>query len=377
MKKILVVDDEKGVRLSLDRQLKRAGYKVLLAEGGQQALAVLKSENIDLVLLDHKMPNMDGLETFRAMKKHGLIDGTAAGMMTAYGSIPLVSAFMKDGGDFFVEKPFYPGVLEAILAREITIAETTRQKVEVQTLELNCLKDQAESASKLKSRILENIEHQTRTPLAVAMGYAEMLNDPKMPKNTRKLANPLYNALQAGYKILEDLWYISRLQSEVEITIEVVSLAECIDAVNYRKIAQEKGLALKIDVSDMEVKADKKALTRVLDCLLDNAIKFTPEHGDVTIKAQENDNIVMISVQDSGIGIQAERIEGIFDIFYKVDESGFQTGTGVGLPIAKTLVEAMGGRIGVESEIGKGSTFYFSLPKTKGDQKVIVKKVIL
>ena len=242
MKKILVVDDEKGVRLSLDRQLKRAGYKVLLAEGGQQALAVLKSENIDLVLLDHKMPNMDGLETFRAMKKHGLIDGTAAGMMTAYGSIPLVSAFMKDGGDFFVEKPFYPGVLEAILAREITIAETTRQKVEVQTLELNCLKDQAESASKLKSRILENIEHQTRTPLAVAMGYAEMLNDPKMPKNTRKLANPLYNALQAGYKILEDLWYISRLQSEVEITIEVVSLAECIDAVNYRKIAQEKGL---------------------------------------------------------------------------------------------------------------------------------------
>ena len=315
MKKILVVDDEKGVRLSLDRQLKRAGYKVLLAEGGQQALTVLKSENIDLVLLNHKMPNMDELETFRAMKKHGLIDGTAAGMITAYGSIPLVSAFMKDGGDFFVEKPFYPGVFEAILAREITIAETTRQKVEVQTLKLNCLKDQAESASKLKSRILENIEHQTRTPLAVTMGYAEMLNDPKMPENTRKLANPLYNALQAGYKILEDLWYIPRLQSEVEITIEVVSLAECINAVNYRKIAQEKRVALKIDISDMEVKADKKALTRVHDCLLDNAIKFIPEQGDVTVKAQENDNIVMISVQDSGIGIQAEKIEGIFDIF--------------------------------------------------------------
>lgn len=147
------------------------------------------------------------------------------------------------------------------------------------------------------------------------MGYAEMLNDPKMPENTRKLANPLYNALQAGYKILEDLWYIPRLQSEVEITIEVVSLAECINAVNYRKIAQEKRVALKIDISDMEVKADKKALTRVHDCLLDNAIKFIPEQGDVTVKAQENDNIVMISVQDSRIGIQAEKIEGIFDIF--------------------------------------------------------------
>jgi DNA-binding NtrC family response regulator len=239
MKTILVIDDEKGMRKALDRQLRRAGYRVLLAESGQQALDLLREEAVDLILLDHQLPDMNGLDVFEQMQERRLIDGVSVGMMTAYGSIPLATAFMSKGGDFFVEKPFYPpGILEVTIARELNIAEATRKQVEARTAELNRLKEQAESANRLKSRILENIEHQVRTPLSVAMGYAELLSGAQMPEKTRQMAASLYDALQSLHRLLEGIWRVSRLQSGEPIKTETVALETCIDALHYRRRAE-------------------------------------------------------------------------------------------------------------------------------------------
>jgi two-component system phosphate regulon sensor histidine kinase PhoR len=172
-------------------------------------------------------------------------------------------------------------------------------------------------------------------------------------------------------KIVEDLLMLSKIESkEFQLKMEVISLRDLIDdVIDFVKEPAEKK---KISISQsaippsLAVEADRNYLEQISINLLDNAIKYTPEGGRITISVIEKDQReVLVSVQDTGIGIPKEDLPRIFERFYRVDKGRSQElgGTGLGLSIVKHLVQAHGGKVWVDSQPGKGSTFYFTLPK--------------
>ena len=369
---ILIVDDE-PLNLRLLEVKLRKEYDVVMVESGIEALQYLKTHTPDFIFLDQMMPEMDGLTTFTEMQRKGLRIPVV--MLTALESVKLARDFLTLGGFDYIVKPPKQSDLEEALLR----INNHKRQIAEETAEWKSLHQQAESADELKAHILENINHQTRTPLAVIRSSAEMLlSDRKKmlatpekvsSENVQKLTRLIHDSAISLTNILNDIFEIARLQSGVQLYMEDIPFALCINTLKYQdrvqKKAKESELKFVAHTPDIKVRADRNALTKVMDCLVDNAIRFT-EQGSVAIDAREHEESVLVSVQDTGMGIAEEHLEDIFAVFFKVDKSGFEIGTGTGLPLAKTLVEAMGGRISVESEPGKGSTFKFTLPKAEG-----------
>jgi two-component system phosphate regulon sensor histidine kinase PhoR len=171
-------------------------------------------------------------------------------------------------------------------------------------------------------------------------------------------------------KIVEDLLMLSRIETkEFQLKMEAIPLRDFIDDVVdfVKEPAERKRISLTRNeiTSSLAVLADRNYLEQILINLLDNAIKYTPEGGRVVVSAVEKDSTdIQFSVEDNGIGIPKEDLSRIFERFYRVDKgrSKEMGGTGLGLSIVKHLVQAHGGRVWVESQMGKGSTFYFTLP---------------
>lgn len=239
----------------------------------------------------------------------------------------------------------------------------------------------------MKSNFLANISHELRTPLTPVMGYVETL----LSGELGPLSSEQKRGLEVVFKcvdrlkgLIEDLLAFVRVdQGEVELKKWPVIIQELLKRRGeaFAHKAQEKGLELRFEIpSDLpEVWADEEELGRAISLLLDNALKFTPQGGSVTIAASlvhgpgttDPGRLVEISVRDTGIGIPAQELSKIFDRFYQVDSSPTRKygGTGIGLSLIKQIIEAHGSRIFVESEVGKGTTFYFRLPVVESKEK--------
>jgi two-component system phosphate regulon sensor histidine kinase PhoR len=225
---------------------------------------------------------------------------------------------------------------------------------------------------KIRQDFVANVSHELRTPLTTIKGYTETLLDgafkepvaPQFIQVIKRHADRLT-------KIVEDLLMLSKIESkEFQMKLEAISVRDLIDdVIDFVKGPSEKK---RISVSRNEIssslslEADRNYLEQVLINLLDNAIKYTPEGGRITISAIEKDQReIQFSIEDNGIGIPREDIPRIFERFYRVDKGRSQElgGTGLGLSIVKHIVQAHGGRVWVESQLEKGSTFHFTLPK--------------
>jgi len=231
---------------------------------------------------------------------------------------------------------------------------------------------------KIRQDFVANVSHELRTPLTTIKGYAETLLEGALKEEVAfQFVQIIKRHTDRLAKIVEDLLMLSKIESkEFQLKVEVISLQDLIDdVIDFVKEPAEKR---KISVSRNEIpsslalKADRSYLEQVLTNLLDNAIKYTPEGGRVTISAIEKDQReIQFSIEDNGIGIPREDIPRIFERFYRVDKGRSQDlgGTGLGLSIVKHLVQAHGGRVWVESQLGKGSTFYFTLPLPSFDNE--------
>ena len=225
---------------------------------------------------------------------------------------------------------------------------------------------------KIRQDFVANVSHELRTPLTTIKGYAETLLEGALKEEVAfQFVQVIKRHTDRLTKIVEDLLMLSKIESkEFRLKMEVISLQDLIDdVIDFVKEPAEKK---KISISRNEIpsslalEADRNYLEQVLTNLLDNAIKYTPEGGRVTISAIEKDRgEIQFSIEDNGIGIPREDIPRIFERFYRVDKGRSQElgGTGLGLSIVKHLVQAHGGKVWVESQLGKGSTFYFTLPK--------------
>jgi signal transduction histidine kinase len=285
------------------------------------------------------------------------------------------------GGDMNSRLDVKTGDEIELLAEEFNrMAENVReayggleQKVEERTHELAFANERLKELDRLKSDFVSNVSHELRTPLTAIKGAVDLIlrevAGPLTEKQIHYLTRVRSNTQHlAG--LINDLLDLSKIESgKIEVKSSLVSMGGLVHEVveTLRPIAVEKGIALEAAIPEQSIMvwADRDKINQVLMNLIGNAIKFTPAHGTVTVSASRNgDERVQVSVSDTGPGVPPEEKEKIFDKFYQVGEvDGVKPkGTGLGLAICKALVELHGGRIWVESEMNRGSTFYFTLP---------------
>src|SRR5215475_2181871 len=236
---------------------------------------------------------------------------------------------------------------------------------------LRGLNDRLELASRAKSEFLANMSHELRTPLNAILGFTEIMLDELYGEVPPNLREPLVDIQTNGrhlLRLINDVLDLSKIEAgRLELGVEEYSVQEIVDVVHtsLKSLAIEKGLAFSASVPpDLPTaRGDGRRITQCLMNLAGNALKFT-RHGRVDIDVRFDDGWLTYGVSDTGIGIPKEEVENIFAEFRQVDTTITREygGTGLGLSITKRLVELHGGRIGVESELGKGSRFFFTLP---------------
>lgn len=225
---------------------------------------------------------------------------------------------------------------------------------------------------KMRSEFVANVSHELRTPLTSIQGFVETLkdgaiNDPGKAQYFLAIIEKQSNRLN---NLIEDILQLSKIESqEIIMNLQSINLRDLIDKAisEFKKKIEQKNHKIKINISPQLplIKTDPEQIEVVFRNLLDNAIKYTPNGGEIYISAFEKAENIYIEVADNGIGISAEHLPRIFERFYRVDKDRSRKlgGTGLGLAIVKHIVQAHGGTIGVESKPGKGSKFFFTLPK--------------
>ena len=237
----------------------------------------------------------------------------------------------------------------------------------------NQMAAQLEQVESMRRQLIGDVTHELRTPLTSIKGYMEGLVDGVLP-STPETFNQIHHEADRLSRLVDDLQELSRVEAKAyALDFHSVTVSDLVQTTVKRlspqATAKRIGLRSSLPADLPHIQADEDRITQVLVNLVANAIQYTPEGGDVTISAARHEDEIYISVKDSGIGIPPEHLANLFTRFYRVDKSRSRNaggGSGIGLTIAKHLVEAHGGRIWAESAgEGQGSTFSFSLKIAK------------
>lgn len=249
---------------------------------------------------------------------------------------------------------------------------TLEQRIAEKTAHLQQAILALERANKMKSEFLANMSHELRTPLNAIIGFAEVLRDKiagDLNEEQIDFVNDIHSSGCHLLQMINDILDLSKIEAgRMELQPEVFPVPEAIADVHtiLKGLASKKHLELKTAVlTDVKnIEADRVKFKQILYNLLSNAIKFTPENGKIILEAGIVDDMLQVSVSDTGIGMKSEDQEKVFKEFWQADSSFARKyeGTGLGLALTKRIVEMHGGKIWFESEYGKGSMFYFALP---------------
>jgi len=223
----------------------------------------------------------------------------------------------------------------------------------------------------LRRDFVANVSHELKTPLSSIKAYSETLRNGAMndPEASQRFLARIEEQADRLHHLIIDMLMLARIESDQQVfEIDAIDVGEvtaaCLD--NHRPAADAKRIELQVEAAQpaCRVRADHEGLREILDNLIDNAIKYTPEGGTVTVAWQPNGSMAQIRVRDTGIGIKPEDQRRVFERFYRVDKARSRElgGTGLGLAIVKHLAQSFGGRVGVTSEPGQGSTFSVELP---------------
>lgn len=374
----MLVDDEEKILSSIYRVLVRDGYKILTANSAMDALDFLKENDAGVVLSDQRMPGMTGVEFMTKVKK--LYPDSIRLMLSGFADLESVTDAINRGSIYkFLTKPCDNDLLRKNIREAFEQFELKRenerltQELVVTNKELDDALQKANEATRAKSVFLANVSHELRTPMNGVLGMTELLLETSLLPEQLDYIEAVRSSGKLLLSVINDVLDFSKAEAGKLVLEETdFNLRRTIDEVAELLAIQahNKGVELvSLIESDVPVSVhgDPTRLRQILTNLVANAIKFTSQ-GEVLIKVksiEEKNNSVLLRfhVKDTGIGVSAADKEKIFDDFSQANGSTSRLygGTGLGLAICKQLVTAMEGEIGVESEEGIGSTFWFTV----------------
>lgn len=361
---ILVVEDDLALLEGIRELLELTEYRVLIAANGREALEVLEKQHPDLIVSDIMMPEMDGYEFHAKVNEMPELSAIPFIFLTARGEKADIRRGKELGADDYIIKPFDDEDLLVAVRAKLNRWENLRQQRD-------------EEVADLKSKILLTLSHEFRTPLTYIINYSDLLE-----LEGKEIEGEDFPDFMQG--IRRGALRLNSLVDDFLILVEIET-GEAEEAYRYRRRRiDETGLWLRVIAKPFQTAAEKRELTLVTDIpedlpplvadetylsdaigrLLDNAIKFSTDESEwVRFSAEANDDRLILRIQDQGQGIKEQDMGGLFDVFYQIDRAKReQQGSGSGLAICRGIIGIHGGEVGVESEFGKGSTFWVSLP---------------
>ena len=366
--KVLVVEDDIHLLEGIRDILELDGYSVLTAENGISGIEVLNSQSIppDLIVSDIMMPKMDGIQFLKEVRKENRWFSIPFIFLTAKGERSDVHRGMRLGVDDYVIKPYDPGDLlvkiQSRLERYTSMARMHKGGM-----------------ASLKRQILTMLNHEFRTPLTFVVAYSDMLNNPGDQELTKEDISTYISGITAGADRLRNLIenFILLVELETESAQQTYDWRKgpiaSVDGIV--KEAQERVKELVIRNHPVTVTipselpiftGDVEYLTSALALLLNNACKFSEPGTPITIGASVEGKEITLWVKDEGRGIPKSEQSVIWESFYQIDRAmNEDQGAGAGLAIVKGIVRLHGGEVGLDSEVGKGSTFKLMLPVTE------------
>lgn len=359
--RILTVDDSRAVRIFLSDILDRYGARVEEAASGGEALERCASGRYDLILLDLILPDIDGMEVLRQLREKD--DETPIVMLTGAGGIESATAAVRQGADGYIEKQH----LDAN-GNDTAFLHALEQAVEHRAGHVAQKELQA-----LKADFYSMITHDLRNPAGTVWGIVRMLLSGKLgPLNPRQqqLLNVAQSSASKLVGLINDYLDFAKIDAGfLRLEPREADLREVVQA-SVRLAepqAEVRGQTLSVSLPDAPIPArvDPEKLEQVLDNLVSNAIKYTPDGGRVEVGLEQLESQVQLRVRDSGQGIPPEQLSALFERYHRVPGENTRKirGTGLGLLIVKQIVEAHGGAVRAESAgEGKGSTFVVTLP---------------
>lgn len=355
---ILVVDDNPANLGVLYQFLSRAGYRVLASQDGEAALETAAKERPDLILMDVMLPGEDGFSVCRRLQADPKTEQIPVIFVTALTQVEDKLAGFDAGGVDYITKPFQREEVLARIGAHLTI---------------NKQAEELAFANASKDRFFSILAHDLRGPFGGLLNATELLAssaDDMSLQQVKEMAATVHGSARQTYELLEKLLEWSRLQnntiqpepSEFNLDVAVQETAEL-----YEGALADKSLTLELALSPTEVRADRYMFETTVRNLLNNAVKFTPDGGTIRIESGEGSSFATISVTDTGMGMDQETVDRLFDVGRSSRREGSrgETGSGLGLLLVSEYVEKNRGTIEVQSEEGSGSSFTFTVPLSR------------
>ena len=358
---VLVVDDNAENRALAKATLEDEDYRVVLASGGEEGLAAFERERPDCVLLDIRMPGMDGITACQRLR--ALPGGTDVPILfvTAQRDVDTFDRAQEAGGDDFITKPFRPTELIARVATSVKLRRMAAERTELYELGRR-QRDDLMRLQLQKEQLVAFLVHDLKNPVnAIDLHAQRILRDKAATERSRDAAFKIQSESQALLRMLMTLLDLGkadegRLTPMKERHPLAPMLAEVAEAMRVR--AQASNVTLAVDCQVETVLCDRELWRRVLENLVDNAIRHAPEDTTVTISARPG---VELRIADAGAGIPPEQREQIFQRFVQGKRPEAARGHGLGLAFCKLAVEAHGGRIWIE-DANPGAVFAIEIP---------------
>ena len=363
---VLVVDDEESVVTTIQAILQLDGHEVVAVTTGAEAIRILGERQFDVVLTDLRLADVDGVEVLKEVQRTA--PETAAIMLTGYASLESAIAALRSGAYDYLMKPSDVEELRATVNRAIERRMLRRRLVEL------------EEVDRLKTQFLSMASHELRTPLTAVMGFIQVArrrlvraSDKQGATDWKEEATRAAETLELAQRqsrrlarLVDELLDVSRLQlgrvqmtrSEIDL---VTSLREVVE--RLRLLNTTHAFEFSDHAKTAPVLADRDRIDQVFENLMNNAVKYSPGGGTVTVVVSREGDDVHVSVTDRGIGISPEELDQVFNLFYRSPDprAGHVGGLGLGLYISREIVTRHGGKLWAESA-GEGSTFHVTLP---------------